>query len=64
MPDQNHPGVHSACYQTGNGKTVLLRAAGLILLGVLLAVFCVPLWVWLTAAGIALIVLGVLLLRK
>lgn len=64
MQNQNHSEIRTGCYQSARGKTTLLLAAGLIIVGIILAVWCVPLWVWLAAAGAALIVLGVLLLRK
>ena len=35
----------------------------LILLGVIIVICCVPVWMWLTLLGIALIVFGIVLVR-
>ena len=56
--------VRVQCYPSG--KSILLRVAGYVLIGVgaLLILLCVPGWAWLAIIGAALILLGVLLIRK
>ena len=56
--------VYRVSYPTRGSR--LARTAGIILIaaGVLLIILCVPLWAWLALVGAALILLGVLLLRK
>ena len=58
-----HSSMHSACYRPGS-RLLLILGAGLIILGLLLLVFCVPLWAYLALIGLALIVLGVFLIQK
>ena len=53
----------TACYRSGS-RILLFLGIGLILLGFILLIFCVPLWFYLAILGIALIVLGAILLRK
>ncbi len=55
--------MHSACYRPGS-RLLLILGAGLIILGLLLLIFCVPLWAYLALIGLALIVLGVFLIQK
>lgn len=55
--------LRNACYHAGNRRSPLLGAA-LILIGVILLIFCVPLWAYLGLIGAALIVLGIFLIRK
>lgn len=56
--------VRVQCYP--GGGSVLLRVAGYVLIGagVILILLCVPGWAWLALVGAALILLGVLLIRK
>jgi len=54
-------GIIVASFCGGNaGKIISLL---LILLGVIIVICCVPVWMWLTLLGIALIVFGVVLVR-
>ena len=53
----------TACYRSGS-RILLFVGIGLILLGLFLLIFCVPLWFYLAILGIALIVLGAVVLRK
>ena len=64
MPWQKHDDVQTKCYPSA-GNT-LLRIVGFIFigLGLLLILFCVPGWAWLAAIGAALVLLGLLLIRK
>ena len=64
MPWQREDEVRVQCYPSGKG--VLLRAAGYLLVasGLLLILLCVPSWAWLALVGAALILLGLLLIRK
>ena len=56
--------VQTRCYPSG--KNVALRIIGFVLIGigVLLVLLCVPFWAWLALIGAALILLGLLLIRK
>ena len=56
--------VRVQCYPSG--RSLILRAAGyaLIGLGIILILLCVPFWAWLSLIGAALILLGLLLIRK
>ncbi len=56
--------VRVQCYP--GGKNILLQIAGycLICLGMVLILLCVPSWAWLSVLGAALILAGVLLIRK
>ncbi len=51
------------CYPA---RSRLMSIIGIVLiaLGVLLILICVPYWAWLALVGAALIVLGILMLRK
>ncbi len=64
MPWRQEDEVRVQCYPSG--KSILLRVAGYVLIGVgaLLILLCVPGWAWLAIIGAALILLGVLLIRK
>ena len=64
MPWRQEDEVRVQCYPSG--KSILLRVAGEVLIGVgaLLILLCVPGWAWLAIIGAALILLGVLLIRK
>ena len=55
--------VRSACYRSGS-RLAILAGLGLIVIGIILLVFCVPLWAYLGLMGAALIVLGIFLIRK
>lgn len=64
MPWQREETVQAKCYPSG--KSPILRIAGFVLIGIgiLLILFCVPGWAWLAAIGAALVLLGLLLIRK
>ena len=64
MPWQREDEVRVQCYPSG--KSILLRIAGYLLIGagVLLILLCVPSWAWLAIVGAALILLGLMLIRK
>ena len=64
MPWRQEDEVRVQCYPSS--KSILLRVAGYVLIGVgaLLILLCVPGWAWLAIIGAALILLGVLLIRK
>lgn len=55
--------LRSACYRTGS-RTAFFIGLGLIILGVLLLIFFVPLWAYLAVIGITLIALGIFLIVK
>ena len=61
---QREERVRAQCYPASRG--ILPRAAGgvLILAGMLLILLCVPAWAWVTFVGAALILPGLLLIRK
>ena len=56
--------VRVQCYPSGGN--FLLRIAGFVLIGagVLVLLLCVPCWAWLALVGAALILLGLILVRK
>ncbi len=56
--------VRVQCYPSG--RSILFRIAGYVLIGagVLVILLCVPCWAWLALVGAALILLGLLLIRK
>ena len=56
--------VRVQCYPSG--RSLSLRIAGYILIGagIILILLCVPFWAWLALIGAALILLGLLLIRK
>ena len=56
--------VRVQCYPSG--RSFLLRIAGYVLIGagVLVILLSVPGWAWLSLVGAALILLGLLLIRK
>ena len=64
MPWQREDEVRVQCYPSG--KSILLRIAGYLLIGAgtLLILLCVPSWAWLAIVGAALILLGLMLIRK
>ena len=64
MPWRREDRVRTQCYPSG--RSAALRAAGFVLIGagILLILLCVPGWAWLAAIGAALILLGVVLIRK
>ena len=64
MPWRRDEDVRVQCYPSG--RSALLRAAGFVLIGagVLVILLCVPCWAWLAVLGAALILLGLLLIRK
>ena len=55
--------IRSACYRSGSRLAILL-GLGLIVTGIILLVWCVPLWAYLALIGVALIVLGIFLIHK
>ncbi len=64
MPWRREEDVRVQCYPSG--RSVFLRAAGFVLIGagVLVILLCVPYWAWMAVLGAALILLGVVLIRK
>lgn len=46
------------------GKITRIIGIVLIVAGVILIILCVPLWAWLSLIGAALMIVGLLLLRK
>ena len=64
MPWRSEENVQTKCYPSA-GST-LLRILGFVLigLGLFLILLCVPGWAWLAAIGAALVLLGLLLIRK
>ncbi len=64
MPWRREEDVRVRCYPSG--KSAALRIAGFALIGVgvLLILLCVPGWAWLAVLGAALILAGLLLIRK
>ncbi len=56
--------VRVQCYPSGG--SLALRIAGYVLIGagVILILLCVPCWAWLALVGAALILLGLMLIRK
>ena len=61
---QEEEDVRVQCYPAG--KSTAVRVAGFVLVGagLLVVVLCVPEWAWLMILGAALILLGVVLIRK
>ena len=64
MPWRQEEKVRVRCYP--GEKSVLLRIAGygLIGLGFLLILLCLPSWAWLSLLGAVMILAGLLLIRK
>lgn len=64
MPWRREESVRTQCYPSG--KSAVLRIVGFVLigLGLLLILLFVPCWAWLAAIGAALVLLGLLLIRK
>ena len=64
MPWRREEDVRVRCYPSG--KSPAIRIAGFVLIGagVLLILLCVPGWAWLAVLGAALILAGLLLIRK
>ena len=64
LPWQREDEVRVQCYPSGS--SLLLRIAGYVLIGagVLVILLCVPCWAWLALVGAALILLGLMLVRK
>ena len=56
--------VRIAKYPSKGGKITRFIGIVLIVAGVILIVLCVPLWAWLSLIGAALMIVGLLLLRK
>lgn len=56
--------VRIAKYPSKDGKITRIIGIVLIAAGVILIILCVPLWAWLSLIGAALIIAGLLLLRK
>ena len=53
-----------AKYPSKGGKITRIIGIVLIVAGVILIILCVPLWAWLSLIGAALMIVGLLLLRK
>ncbi len=64
MPWRGEDQVRVQCYP--GGRSLLLRAAGFALIGIgaVLIILCVPGWAWAALLGAALILAGLLLVRK
>ena len=64
MPWQRENEVRVQCYPSG--RSAILRIAGFLLIGagIILILLCVPGWAWLAFVGAALILLGIMLIRK
>ena len=58
------PADNRSCYHAGSNKTQLWLGIGLVVLGLLIIFLCVPLWAWPLIISLALIALGLVLLRK
>ena len=56
--------VRIAKYPYKGGKITRIIGIVLIVAGVILIILCVPLWAWLSLIGAALMIVGLLLLRK
>ena len=56
--------VRIAKYPSKGGKITRIIGIVLIVAGVILIILCVPLWAWLSLIGSALMIVGLLLLRK
>ena len=56
--------VRIAKYPSKGGKITRIIGIVLIAAGVILIILCVPLWAWLSLIGAALMIVGLLLLRK
>ena len=56
--------VRIAKYPPKGGKITRIIGIVLIVAGVILIILCVPLWAWLSLIGAALMIVGLLLLRK
>ena len=56
--------VRIAKYPSKSGKITRIIGIVLIVAGVILSILCVPLWAWLSLIGAALMIVGLLLLRK
>ena len=56
--------VRIAKYPSNGGKITRIIGIVLIVAGVILIILCVPLWAWLSLIGAALMIVGLLLLRK
>lgn len=64
MPCEKENRVHVSCYPSKGGKAASIIGILLIAVGVLLIILCVPLWAWLAIVGAALILVGLLLVRR
>ena len=64
MPWQRQAAVHTRCYPSGKSAVLRIAVFVFIGIGVLLILLCVPFWAWLALLGAALILLGLLLIRK
>ena len=56
--------VRIAKYPSKGGRITRIIGIVLIVAGVVLIILCVPLWAWLSLIGAALMIVGLLLLRK
>ena len=56
--------VRIAKYPSKGGKITRIIGIVLIVAGVILIILCVPLWAWLSLIGAALMIVGLLPLRK
>ena len=64
MPWRREDRVRVQCYPSS--KSTILKIIGYVLIGggVLLFLFCVPIWAWLAVIGAAMILLGLLLIHE
>ena len=56
--------VRVQCYPSGGSLALRIAGYALIGAGVILILLCVPCWAWLALVGAALILLGLMLIRK
>lgn len=56
--------VRVACYPAAGSLVLKIIGGVLIAAGLLVILFCVPIWAWLAIAGATLILLGLVLIRR
>ena len=64
MPWHREENVQTKCYPSASSTFLRILGFVLIGLGLFLILLCVPGWAWLAAIGAALVLLGLLLIRK
>ena len=64
MPWRREEDVRVQCYPSGKSAAIRIAGFALIGAGILLILLCVPGWAWLAVLGAALILTGLLLIRK